>query len=378
MQYAVAQTLDEGLNVVSESGKSASKVCAARATGFPHMRNPPSQDTADVRKWAARAWLEMESVGVPPTPCNFDLWYQHVSGTNPELSRQIAASVDQSATITVVALEELYANFLDPQVDEDEVAAKAEGIRDAAQTVVDQVAGNGEHLRQYGNTLSEWTSRLGQNQTLDSLLHAVAMLSAETARASERNRDLERQLSASTARITRLKESVQDMKREATTDILTGLFNRRAFSARLRRALSEAKAEAAPVSLLMIDVDHFKRLNDTYGHPTGDLFLRLIGRVLSDSVKGRDTASRYGGEEFAVLLVKADLRAATTVANQIRGALEDKQPGKKHSSGGAGITVSVGVAQFRPAETPASLIGRADAALYQAKELGRNRVCAAQ
>jgi diguanylate cyclase len=164
----------------------------------------------------------MESAGVPPTPCNFGLWYQHVSGTNPELSRQIAASMDQSATITAAALEELYANFLDPQVDEDEVAARAEGIRDAAQAIVDQVAGNGEHLRQYGNTLSQWSSRLGQDQTLDSLLHAVAMLSAETARASERNRDLERQLSASTARITRLKDSMQDLKREATTDILTG------------------------------------------------------------------------------------------------------------------------------------------------------------
>lgn len=338
-----------------------------------------SDDPGNIRKWAARAWLEMESAGVLPVPANFELWYQHVGGSNPELSRRIAAILQKTSTISAADLEELRAKFLPVQIEADDVADRADAIHQAAQAVVDQVAGNGEQLRQDGATLTTWSVKLAQDQTIDTLTQAVATLSAETARASERNRELERQLSASTARIGRLKDSMQDLKRAATTDPLTGLFNRRAFSARLRRALSDVKTDGGAVSLLMIDVDHFKTINDTYGHATGDLFLRLIGRVLSESVKGRDTAARYGGEEFAVLLLRADLKAATTVANQLRMTLEGQQLGKKRSADDViKVTVSVGVAQFRSDETAASLLARADLALYQAKDLGRNRVCAAQ
>jgi diguanylate cyclase len=316
---------------------------------------------------------------VLPTPQNFDLWFTHVSGANPELSRQIAALFDRQAVMPTAALQELQTKFAGAKIDMDAVVERADAIQQAAQSVVSQVAGNGEHLRQYGNTLSHWSTRLNNDRTFENLLQAVSTLSAETAKASERNRALEQQLSAATARITRLKDSMEELKREATTDLLTGLVNRKAFAAKMRRALTEARTDGFAVCILMIDVDHFKRVNDTYGHPAGDLVLRLIGRVLADSVKGRDTAARYGGEEFAVLLVRADLKAATTVANQIRVTLESKQLFKKRSAEDpVRITVSVGVAQFRPNETAASVLERADAALYQAKSLGRNQVCAAQ
>ena len=238
---------------------------------------------------------------------------------------------------------------------------------------------NREHLRQYGSTLSHWTTELGQCRTVENLVQAVTTLATETARASERNRDLEKQLAASSARITRLKDNLEGLKREATTDSLTGLTNRKAFNIRLRRALLEAKADGKPVSVLLIDVDHFKSVNDTYGHQTGDMVLRLIGRLLLQNLKGRDTSARYGGEEFAALLVGADLQAGVIVANQIRAALESKRLVRKQSNDGAAgqITVSVGVAQFRPNETAGSLLDRADAAMYQAKQLGRNRVYAA-
>jgi diguanylate cyclase len=337
-----------------------------------------SDDHATIRRWAARAWLELESAGVPPTPANFELWYRHVNGSTPELSREIAASLDTAATIPAAALKELHAKFPPVHVEADDFAEQASAIQQAAQVLVDQVAGNREHLRQYGATLTNWSAKLAQDQTIETLTHAVATLSAETARAGERNRELERQLSASTARISRLKDSIQDLKRAATTDLLTGLFNRRAFSARLQRALLDARTDGSPASLLMIDVDHFKQVNDTYGHATGDLFLKLIGRVLADSLTGRDTAARYGGEEFAVLLMRADLKAATTVANRLRMTLEDQPLTRKRTAGEAlRITVSIGVAQFRSDETATSLLARADAALYQAKDLGRNRVCAA-
>jgi len=342
------------------------------------MHAPPATEALDARRCAARAWLEMERAGVPPTPQNFDLWFTHLSGANLELTRQIGVLVDKQPVITPTALAALHANFPGPRIDLDEIVDRAEQIQQAAEAMVDEIVSNGEQLRAYGNTLSDWTTKLSQTQTLDQLLHAVTMLAVETARASERNRALDKQLSASSARITRLKDSMADLKREATTDVLTGLINRKGFNVRMKRALSEARTDAAPVSVLMLDVDHFKHVNDTYGHHTGDLVLRLIGRLLSDSVRGRDVSARYGGEEFAILLVGADITAAATVADKIRLALASKRLGKKQSAADlCSVTVSIGVAQFRPNDTLASLLNRADAAMYRAKQLGRNQVCTA-
>lgn len=339
---------------------------------------PLADDAGAIRRWAARAWLEMDNAGVLPTPQNFDLWFTHVSGANPELSQQIAA-VAGGQPVTPAALQDLHARFGAAKTDVDAIVERAEAIQRGAQSMITLVAGNIEHLHHYGNTLSHWSARLNEDRTLENLLQAVTILSAETAKASERNRALEQQLAAATARIARLKDGMEELRREATTDTLTGLVNRKAFSTRLRRALADARTDGFGVSVLMIDVDYFKRVNDTYGHAAGDLVLRLIGRLLGESVKGRDTAARFGGEEFAVLLVRADLKGATTVANQIRVAVESKQLFRKRVSDEAvRITVSVGVAQFRPNETAAALLERADAALYQAKSLGRNQVCAAQ
>lgn len=151
--------------------------------------------------------------------------------------------------------------------------------------------------------------------------------------------------------------------------------NRKALDGRLRRTLSALKSDGTPASVLMLDVDHFKKVNDTYGHQVGDLVLRLIGRLLTESVKGRDTAARYGGEEFAIILAGTGIRAALIVAEQIRVMLEGKQFGGKGEHGPASVTISIGVAGARPGDTAASLLSRADAALYRAKAAGRNRVC---
>jgi diguanylate cyclase len=332
---------------------------------------------SNARRWATKALVEMENAGVLPTPPNFELWFTHVSGGNAQLSHQIELILRKHPVMTPAVSEALRASFA-PRVDTDEVLDCADGIEQAGQAMVDDVASNAKLLREYGNTLSYWSREIRQHSTMDKLVQAVATLAAETAQASERNRVLEKQLSVSSAHVTRLKDSIADLKRETTTDLLTGLFNRKAFNVRLRRAVSEAKADGRPLSVLMIDVDHFKRVNDTYGHQTGDLVLRLIGRLLSDNVKGRDTSARYGGEEFAVLLVGTDLKGGSALGNLIRLSLDNKHLIKKRSTDEFGkITVSIGVAQFQQKDNAASLLDRADAAMYQAKHQGRNQVCTA-
>jgi len=323
-----------------------------------------------------RAWVEMQQSGILPTPANFELWYTHLSGSNPALSARLAAMVHAGMKPTIEQLSRLHTECMASGVDLDAIADGSEQLDQAAQTMVEHVAGNQAALHAYGETLGSVAIRLNQEQTVDGLVQAVTMLTAETARASERNRTLEHQLASSITRITRLRQDLAEAKQDATTDSLTGLSNRKAFDQRLRRVMGRARAEREPMSLILLDIDHFKRFNDTYGHRTGDLVLRLVGRVIADNVKGRDTAARYGGEEFAIILSGAELRASAIVAGQIRVVLDGKKliaRGEQQRHGG--VTVSAGVAQLRLNDTAGSLIERADAALYAAKHAGRNRVC---
>ncbi|MCA1633494.1 MAG: sensor domain-containing diguanylate cyclase [Acidobacteria bacterium] len=163
----------------------------------------------------------------------------------------------------------------------------------------------------------------------------------------------------------------QQMQQQALTDGLTGCFNRRFFEIQLERDLHLATRTGQPVSLIMLDVDRFKLVNDTHGHDAGDVALRIIAGALREEVRGVDTAARYGGEEFAVILPQAGLEGALLVAERLRARIEMTElPGLGR------ITASFGVATFpEHASSRELLVTKADRALSHAKRTGRNRVC---
>jgi diguanylate cyclase (GGDEF)-like protein len=156
----------------------------------------------------------------------------------------------------------------------------------------------------------------------------------------------------------------------ALTDSLTGCMNRRSFEMQLERDLRLATRMRQPVSLIMLDIDHFKRVNDSFGHDAGDAALRFLADVLRDELRGVDTAARYGGEEFAVILPQANLEGALIVAERLRARIETTEiPEIGH------ITASLGIATFPlHANSRAQLVSTADQALYEAKHEGRNRI----
>jgi two-component system, cell cycle response regulator len=175
----------------------------------------------------------------------------------------------------------------------------------------------------------------------------------------------------------RLQEKVVKLAEQASTDELTGLFNFRTFEEELTKCLLESKraSDKKELSLLLIDIDHFKNFNDTYGHAAGNDVLAGVALEITKLIRQTDMACRYGGEEFVLILPKCDLSGAMLLAERIRSILE------KHKfatcAGARSVTVSVGCAVSLPDDTRQALFARADEALYQAKNSGRNRVCSA-
>jgi diguanylate cyclase (GGDEF)-like protein len=167
---------------------------------------------------------------------------------------------------------------------------------------------------------------------------------------------------------------LEKTERSAITDHLTGLFNRGHFEACLRKEVNRCRRYGQSVSLLMVDLDDFKRINDLHGHPAGDAALREVGRLLVQRVRDIDVASRYGGEEFVVILPETRRTNAYVVAERIRREVE-RHFRRKGANGEARLTLSGGIASFpEDAETPEQLVERADQALYRAKREGKNRI----
>jgi two-component system cell cycle response regulator len=174
----------------------------------------------------------------------------------------------------------------------------------------------------------------------------------------------------------RLRGMVSTAMEQAITDPLTGLYNRRYLEVHLKSLVARAVADAKPICVLLFDIDHFKGINDTYGHDAGDDVLRDFSERLRRGVRGIDLVARYGGEEFVLIMPETDASFAATVAERLRSDVE-KVLFTTRSGASFPVTVSIGLAEWRgAADTSEALIKRADQALYAAKRAGRNRVVA--
>ena len=332
-------------------------------------------------KYAVGAIERMQPLGITANPNNFTIWYAYLSKRDPSFVRHVDSMLANKEPFDETQCADLYAAVLRTD------GAGKEGTREAA---IDAMGGEleraiaettevlkkaGIETERYGETLEGVDGALQSAGTAEQMQSVVANLVAQTRRMVEQNNNANERLQQSNNEIAELKVRMADIRSEALTDPLTGLANRRAFSERLSDSLAEAAAKETPLCLLMLDIDHFKTFNDTYGHQLGDEVIRLVAGCMSANTKGRDTAARYGGEEFAIVLPATSLSDAEAVADQIRVVVAGQRIVRKASRQTLGsVTLSVGVAQCRPGDTEEDLVGRADAALYTAKRAGRNCV----
>ena len=310
-------------------------------------------------------------------PLSYSVWYEYARNLRPELRSDVDEEIRRQERLSHSVTFELYSKHLVEPAERALITARTNLLGLVEQ--VDQAVNEADRdTAGFDSRLSEFRRALSSASTLEDLDTHVSSMQQETQRVGEGFGKLSTQLDQSKNEVRRLTEELQQMREEAQTDPLSGLLNRRGFDREVRRLATVDGIRESSLSIIMIDIDHFKKVNDTYGHPLGDRVIAAVGQLIRDSLGDLGVAARYGGEEFAALLPAQPPQVAEQVARSI---LQRVASGKIRRRQGedpiGGVTVSAGVASKIRDEDPASLIERADRALYQSKSAGRNRVTVA-
>ncbi|NBN62238.1 diguanylate cyclase [Microvirga tunisiensis] len=312
---------------------------------------------------------------LPAYPRNYELWYTYSAGFNHGLNRAINDIITVKGGINGDDLQKIYAKFLSPNRLGDRIDEVGAKVAEEVQDLVDAIRVSTDATADYGEALETASEKLKDLADPEKLRAVVAHMIKSTHAAVAANRNLESQLLESRRQIETLQENLEAIRYESLTDDLTTLNNRRHFDMMIEKAIRSAADSGEPFALLLTDIDHFKKFNDTYGHQTGDQVLRLVALAVKQNVKGQDCACRYGGEEFAIILPNTGIAAASEIAESIRKAVYSKELVKRSTGENLGrITMSIGVSEYRSGDTSQTVIARADLALYAAKHEGRNRV----
>lgn len=327
---------------------------------------------------ARRVIEDMEAAGVWPTPLNFEIWVHYLGDPEGALGREIQRILQASEPFTEATADMLAAEYL-PR------GRLTEEIRDAGRvldrelsSVSAAIAKAHKSQADYGQTLDKAATSIESAGDGADLQAIVSGLTTATRRVQRENETLEKKLDVSTQEVARLREHLEQVRRDALTDALTNLANRKAFDEHLEAACIRAEAEGGAVTLAVLDIDHFKRFNDTWGHQTGDQVLRYVASVMGRVARHPRIAARYGGEEFALIFPEETTVQVEAALEAIRKEIASRSLRRRSTNDELGaVTLSAGFALRRPGEPAATLLGRADAALYASKHAGRNRVTCA-
>jgi len=316
----------------------------------------------------------MSEHNIPVTPKNYSVWYKYVSGIDSELRKTMDTMLDKGETFSEETNESLYEHFC-AEKDENHLKDLRDDLQQVLATILKEVTELTGQTEKYESFISGSAKILSDNPSPGEVKNIVKTIIDETKTLGSYGKTVQTKLVETTDVLETLKRDFELVKTEALVDFLTGIPNRKAFDQALTEWITEATSDTESLSLLLIDIDHFKRFNDEYGHLIGDYVLKFVVKKIRELVKGRDFLARFGGEEFAVILPRTPLIGAQTVAENIRSYFAQAKLKEIATFKSLGkISVSIGIACYRVGESPETFISRSDQALYCAKNAGRNRV----
>jgi len=328
--------------------------------------------TTDIARKALAKMIELEA---PFTPEAYHVWFEYVRGRNRELVAEVDWRIASGQRFTKEITEGICKRFCLEDAGLDAARDIRKELESILETVLDEVTSASAATLDYREKLDHYREELTGPKDLSEVQRLLSGMVQDTDGMAQLNVGLQEKLAEASGRTQQLAKKLERAEKEALVDPLTELYNRRAFDREAERLFRRYKEEGVGFSLVVSDIDNFKKFNDEFGHLVGDDVLRIVGQMLKHSVKKTDFASRYGGEEFFVLLPETGLDTARAVAERIRARLAEKEFIVARTGERVGrITVSLGVSATRPGDTVESLIERADKCLFLAKQSGGNAV----
>jgi diguanylate cyclase len=334
---------------------------------------PDDTDFDYATSLARKAMDLMAKYRVPPTPDNFSVWFTYALGASVELKRAIDILIGNKRRFDAKTNNDLFNAYVSLQPTDgrtiDHASQRLQSLMGSARQFLNTaIADNRSQMQAMNGVADRRDAKVDPRLLIESLI-------SELEKATSRATRLETNFAEKARELDTIRDSLSKSEERAKTDTLTGLPNRRGLEEFFRVAQIAAMERGEPLSVLLIDIDHFKKFNDNFGHGVGDQVLRLMAKVLREKLREGDLPARYGGEELIAVLPSADLATCAAVAERIRHAIAECSITRRSTDEVLPqMTISVGVAQFQPGESMTDLIERCDRALYLAKKTGRNRV----
>lgn len=317
----------------------------------------------------------MRQRDIPPHPHNYSLWYSYACRENPQLNQALEFIFTTRQRPSEEEVHAVFRTFCASAPETVPVQLVADRMEAELATVLAAAETTANAACSYGSSLEEASDVVEYMRTGKDLRLLILAILRETRAIAKQSRGLGEQLRQSLQEVGRLRQQLGVLRLEEMTDALTGLANRKMFDHILGEAAREAIASETPLSVFMLDIDHFKTFNAAHGNTTGDQVLKLLAVTLKQSLKGQDTVARYDGGEFAIILPRTRLRDAAALAEGIRQRVASKCVVHLRTGDQLGrVSVSIGVAQFNFDEPLHKFLARANHALHFAKRFGRNRV----
>lgn len=333
-----------------------------------------SETTEQAGEYLRLVLQMLKQLKLPPNPVNYTLCYDYLSGHNQELSTVLKNVLAENRGLTSAAAQELFNLYIWNQ-DRRQLENSRSELRRVMSETLSGVDDSAQKANHSSNILDSCSDKLEANPDIQEIRSVVADVVTETKTMAQNGYLLKEMLVETKQEVENLREDLELSRQQATTDALTGLLNRRAFDEEMLKLTEDANLSHESLSLLMIDIDHFKKINDSHGHLIGDKVIRFVGTQLSKNVKGGDIVARIGGEEYAILLPTTLLNHANIVSESIRKKIEASNLKRMDNNEPIGkVTISIGTTTYRSGETSEKFLQRADDALYQSKRTGRNRV----
>lgn len=310
-------------------------------------------------------------------PVSFAVWYEFAAGTNARLTHAIERAVQTEPRLGNDTVVRLFQEFV-AEVDHVAMQRISGELQRMMTGMADSATRTGDRAGAFGEQLTDLTTAL-QTNDVPALSSQVAAALAGTAQMKSSALELHEQVLASRQEIERLQADLARTRDEAALDPLTRVLNRKGFDQQLASLLEQPLAPDSAHCLIMLDIDHFKKVNDTHGHVMGDRVIQALGDVLRACVSDKShSVARYGGEEFAVLMPHCSVEHSLKMADTIRQRTKAmKIRDRRTQEVVLTVSISGGVAAMQPGDDAQDLIARADGALYKSKQSGRDRVTCA-